>query len=50
MSVMSMLIVPILLEALSAPVGLDLKEVAGFAEVSNIYLNSMKDNFDLFQT
>ena len=33
MSVMSMLIVPILLEALSAPVGLDMKEVARFAEV-----------------
>ena len=31
---MSMLIVPILLEVLSAPVGLALKEVAHFAEVT----------------
>ena len=35
-TVMSMLIVPILLEVLSALVGLDLKEAAHFAEVSNI--------------
>ena len=34
-TVMSMLIVPILLEVLSAPVELDLKEVVYFAEVSN---------------
>ena len=51
-TVMSMLIVPILLEVLSAPVRLALKEVAHFAEVSNIYLNSMKCLwiFYLFQT
>ena len=36
---MSMLIVAILLEALSAPVGLDLKEVARFAEVYNTNLS-----------
>ena len=33
-TVMSMLIVPILLEVLNAPVGLALKEVAYFAEVN----------------
>ena len=39
-TVMSMLIVPILLEVLSAPVGLALKEVAQFAEVSNSIVNT----------